>query len=155
MSETQHGPAVGAASTTGPRQDSLVVERRTRTPWVGWVFFAGVIMILIGVFQAVQGLVAIFNDNYYLVSDNGLIVSADYTVWGWVHLGLGVLIALAGLAVLAGQLWGRIIGVTLAVIGAIVNLGFLGAYPIWSLMLIALDVIVIYALIVHGDEAGT
>ena len=126
----------------------------TVTGWVGWVFFAGVMMILIGIFHVIDGLVALFKDDFYVVGKSGLVVSVDYTVWGWVHLLFGIVLILAGFAVLAGRTWARVVGIILASIGAIVNLGFLGAYPIWSVLMIALDVIVIYALAVHGREAA-
>lgn len=121
--------------------------------WVGWIFFAGVMMIILGSFQAIQGLVAIFDDGYYVVRANGLVVNVNYNAWGWVHLGIGVVIFLAGIAVMAGQTWARVIGIIAAVVSAIVNISFLAAYPIWSTIVITVDVIVIYALAVHGREA--
>jgi len=139
---------LGAAT----RQDGLTGRQTTATGWVGWVFFAGVMMVMLGIFQAIEGLVAIFNDKYYLVSRSGLVISADYTVWGWVHLLLGIVVAIAGYAVIRGQMWGRVIGIIMAAVSAIVNLGFLAAYPIWSTIIIAIDVVVIYALTVHGRE---
>jgi uncharacterized membrane protein len=86
------------------------------------------------------------------VGKNGLAVNVDYTAWGWVHLLLGVVVALAGLALMVGQMWARVLGVVLALASAIVNIGFLAAYPVWSAMIIAIDVLVIYAIIVHGRE---
>ena len=135
------------------RYDGLTGQTTTTSGWVGWVFFAGVMMVLLGVFQAIEGLVAIFNDKYFLVGRSGLVITADYTVWGWVHLFLGIVVAIAGYAVIQGQMWGRVIGVIIAGVSAIVNLGFLPAYPIWGTIIIAVDVIVIYALTVHGREA--
>ena len=120
--------------------------------WTGWVAFAGVIMVMLGSFHAIQGLVAIFKDNYYLVHSSGLVVNVNYTTWGWVHLLGGIIVAAAGFAVFTGQVWARTVGVILALISAIVNVGFLAAYPLWSLMMIALDVTVILALTVHGSE---
>ncbi|MFN2497254.1 MAG: hypothetical protein ABR608_15340 [Pseudonocardiaceae bacterium] len=122
------------------------------TGWVGWIFFAGIIMILGGTFQAIAGLVAIFNEAYYLVPSSDLVVSVDYTGWGWAHLITGILVVAAGFGVLTGQTWARIVGVILAGISAILNIAFLAAYPLWSLIVIALDVVVIYALSVHGRE---
>jgi hypothetical protein len=124
-----------------------------RSGWVGWIFFAGIILIMIGSFQAIAGLVALFNDDYYLVGKSGLVVSVDYTAWGWVHLVLGVVAFLTGIGMMIGQAWARVTGIILAVLSAIVNLAFVAAYPVWSVLVIALDVIVIYALAVHGREA--
>jgi hypothetical protein len=122
------------------------------TAWTGWVVFASAMMFLLGCFQAVQGLVAIFDDGFYHVTDSGLVVEVDYTAWGWTHLLLGVLIILCGLGVLTGNIVARTVGVLLAGLSAIVNLAFIEAYPIWSVMIIAIDVVVIYALTVHGRE---
>jgi hypothetical protein len=127
--------------------------RRGSSAWAGWVVFAAALAITMGVFEAIEGLVAIFNDEYYLVSSSGLVVSVDYTVWGWVHLILGLAAVGAGLGLLQGRTWGRILVICLAGLSALVNLGFLAAYPLWSTIVIAFDVIVIYALTVHWDEA--
>jgi hypothetical protein len=124
----------------------------TRTAWVGWVMFAGVMMIVLGVFQAIEGLVAIVNDEYYLVARSDLVISVDYTAWGWVHLLLGIAIAAAGLGVMVGQMWARVVGIIVAALSAIVNIAFLAAYPVWSTIVITIDVLVIYALTVHGRE---
>jgi hypothetical protein len=125
------------------------------TGWVGWVFFAGIIMAIIGTFQVMMGLVAIFDDGYYLVTDQGLMLSVNYTAWGWLHLILGAVVIAAGVGVMRGQTWARAVGITLAAINAIVNVAFLAAYPVWTVMVVSLDVIVIYALAVHGREAKT
>jgi hypothetical protein len=127
-------------------------ESPAPTAWTGWVLFASAMMFLLGSFQAVQGLVAIFDDGFYHVTDSGLVVEVDYTAWGWTHLLLGVLIILCGLGVLTGNIVARTVGVLLAGLSAIVNLAFIEAYPIWSVMIIAIDVVVIYALTVHGRE---
>ena len=120
--------------------------------WVGWIGFAGVLMMLLGTFHAIQGLVALFNDEYYLVSSSGLVVSLDYTAWGWIHLIGGAVLVAAGLGVFGGQVWARTVGVIAAMLSAIVNVAFLAGYPLWSLMMIALDIVVIMALTVHGSE---
>jgi hypothetical protein len=122
------------------------------TAWAGWVVFAGVMLIMLGTFQIIQGLVALFDDGFYLVNSNGLVVDVDYNTWGWVHMGIGVIGVLAGLGLLAGNMAARIVGVAVAFLSAIVNLAFLSAYPVWSTIMITVDVIVIYAIIVHGRE---
>jgi hypothetical protein len=120
--------------------------------WVGWIAFAGVIMMMLGTFHAIQGLVALFNDEYYLVASSGLVLEVDYTAWGWVHLIAGAVLIAAGLGVFGGQVWARAVGVATAMLSAIVNVAFLAAYPVWSLMMIALAVVLILALTVHGSE---
>jgi len=122
------------------------------TGWTGWVVFAAFMMILLGTFQAVEGLVAIFDDGYYHVRESGLVINVDYDAWGWVHLVLGAVIVLAGVGVLAGNILARTVGVVLAAVSAVLNLLFIEAYPIWSVIVITVDVLVIYALIVHGRE---
>ena len=122
------------------------------TAWTGWVVFASAMMFLLGSFQAVQGLVAIFDDGFYHVTESGLVLEVDYTVWGWVHLLLGVVIIVCALGVLTGNTAARTVGVLLAGFSALANLLFIEAYPIWSVIIITIDVLVIYALIVHGRE---
>jgi hypothetical protein len=122
------------------------------TAWTGWVVFGGVMLIVLGIFQAIQGLVALFEDGFYLVRPNGLVVNVNYNTWGWVHLVIGIVAVLTGLGLLAGNLAARIVGVGIAVLSAIVNIGFISAYPVWSTIVIALDVLVIYAITVHGGE---
>jgi hypothetical protein len=122
------------------------------TAWAGWVAFGGVMMIMLGLFQIVQAIVALVHDQYYLVAKSGLVVSVDYTTWGWVHLVLGIIAALTGVGLLAGNTLARVVGVVIALVSALVNLVFMPAYPIWSIIVITLDVLVIYAIVVHGRE---
>jgi len=136
------------ASPSGYRPSSAPVV----SGWTGWVVFAGVMLILLGAFQAIEGLVAVFDRGFYLVGSEGLIVNVDYTVWGWVHLILGMVAVAAGIGLTKGNTAARMLGVVLAVISAILNLAFLAAYPIWSTIVIAVDIIVIYAIVVHGRE---
>jgi hypothetical protein len=120
--------------------------------WVGWVVFGGIILLVVGTFQVIQGLVALFRSGYYLVAPSGLALEVDYSTWGWVHIALGVLAFATGLGLLAGRSAARVAGVVLAVLSAVVNLGFAAAYPVWAVIVIALDVVVIYAIVVHGHE---
>jgi hypothetical protein len=114
--------------------------------------FGGTIMVLLGAFHAIQGLVALFDDEYFVVGQSGLVVSVDYTAWGWAHLILGLIVAGAGCGLLAGQMWARIVGVLVAMASAVVNLAFLAAFPIWSALMILFDVLIIWAITVHGSE---
>jgi hypothetical protein len=123
----------------------------TPSAWVGWIAFAAAIMILLGSLHIFQGLVALFRDEVFVVSD-ALVVSVDYTAWGVVHIIGGLLILAAGFGVLAGNVWARTLGVIMALISAIVNVAFIGAYPFWSVIMVALDVVIILALTVHGSE---
>ncbi|MEV5963220.1 hypothetical protein AB0L70_15735 [Kribbella sp. NPDC051952] len=123
--------------------------------WIGWIIFAGVMMIVLGMFHAFQGFIALFDDDYYLVTPRGLTIHLDYAGWGWIHLGLGVLVVAAGIALLNGRLWGRIVGVVLSVLSLLVNVAFLAAFPIWSTIMMAVDILVIWSLTVHGQEMHT
>lgn len=145
------------ATTAVPQQREGPTRSQQEEPprltgWLGWVLFAGFTMVIVGCFQAVMGLVGIFNTDFYVITANNLAIPVNYTTWGVVHLILGVIVALAGLAVMAGKTWGRAVGIFLAAIQAIVNFAWFPAYPFWSLIVIAVDILVIYALLVHGGE---
>jgi hypothetical protein len=140
---SQYAEPEGSTRTSGNEQPS---------GWVGWIMFASFMMLLLGSFHAIQGLVALFDDQKLLVTDRDLIVSADYTTWGWVHLIGGIILALAGFSLFTGWLLARIVGVIVAAASAITNVAFLSAYPIWSAIMIALDILIIWALTVHGAE---
>jgi len=140
MTAAQPQPGAGAPSYREP------------TAWVGWIVFAGTIMVMLGIFHVIQGFVALFNDEYFLVGSSGLVVNVDFTTWGWTHVIAGIIVAAAGAGLFTGQMWARVVGVLLAMLSAIVSIAFLAAYPVWSLMMIALAVIVILALTVHGSE---
>lgn len=119
--------------------------------WVGWQYFAASLMMLAGVFQFIAGLVALFKDQVFLVAPNNLVL-LDYTQWGWVHVIIGVVLFLTSFSLFAGNMWGRTVGVLLASLSAIANFAFIQAYPWWSLTVIILDVLIIYAIAVHGGE---
>src|SRR3954451_6887300 len=102
-------PDVAASTGVGagvPRQAAHSASGPTA--WTGWGMFAAIMLILIGTFHIIQGLMAIFDDEYYLVTKNGLTLELDYTVWGWTHLIAGAVIALAGVCLTAGQTWARV-----------------------------------------------
>jgi hypothetical protein len=118
---------------------------------VGLTVFAAVMMIMIGVFQSIAGIVALVNDEFYVVGEEW-IFQFDLTTWGWIHLLLGVLIALAGVGLFSGQVWARTVGVILAVISAVVMFAWLPWYPLWAILIITLDVFIIWALTAHGRD---
>jgi hypothetical protein len=124
-------------------------EYRPQGQLSGWaaggVVFAGVMLILIGCFQAIAGLTAIFNDEFFVVTSN-YTFDLDTTAWGWIHLLLGILLILAGLALFRGAVWGGVVAITLAVLSAVANFFFIPYYPFWSILLIALACWVIWAI---------
>jgi hypothetical protein len=122
------------------------------TGWTGWSAFAAVMLALAGGFGIIAGFVALFRDTVYLVTKDQMIVSVDYTTWGWVHLIMGTLLLVAAASLLQGHMYGRVVAVIVACLSALVNLAFLPAYPIWCTIVIAIDVLVIYAVTAHGRE---
>ena len=130
---------------------SQTMERPRSGLAVGFIVFAGVAMVMIGAFHALQGLVALFNDDFYVVGQKW-IFEFDLTTWGWIHLIVGVVVAVAGFFVFNGAVWARAVGIAVAALSAVLNFMWLPYYPIWSLIIIALDVLVIWALSVHGRD---
>jgi hypothetical protein len=118
---------------------------------VGFILFAAILMIMVGVFQALQGLIAIFENEFYLATRN-YTFQFDATTWGWIHLLLGLLVAFAGYGLLSGRTWARLLAITLAALSATANFLFIPYYPFWSLLLIALDIFVIWAITAHGGD---
>ena len=130
---------------------SQTSERPRSAVATGLIVFAAIAMIMIGVFHAIQGLVALFNDDFYVVGQKWTF-EFDLTTWGWIHLILGIAVAVAGFFVLNGAVWARAVGIAVAAISAVLNFMWLPYYPIWSLLIIALDVLVIWALTAHGRD---
>jgi hypothetical protein len=123
-----------------------------RSAWaVGYSVFAAVMLMMIGAFHFMAGLVALFDDEFYVVTEKW-VFEFDVTAWGWIHLIGGVLVVLAGLSVMKGHMYGRIIGTFVAAISAVVNFAWLPYQPWWSILMIALSVAVIWALTVHGRD---
>jgi hypothetical protein len=153
MSETRQSapsqppPAHGAPPPAAGRETSL-----GPAGWTGWFVFAGVMAILVGGFQIIAGLIGLFNSGIYVVTSDRLVVTTSYGTWGWIHLVFGVLLVATGVGLLTGQQWARVVGVVLAVLSAIASLMFLAAFPFWATIIIAVDVLLIYAIAVHGRE---
>lgn len=141
-----------ASRTTGAPQHDGHGATALPDPWSGWVIFSSTMMILLGCFQGIAGLVALFNKSYYLVSSSGLVVHVDYTVWGWVHLIVGVVALVAGFGLFTGAMWARVLAIMVAGLSAIVNFAFIPAFPLWALTIIVVDILVIYAVAAHGRE---
>jgi hypothetical protein len=127
-------------------------EDFTVTGWTGYIGFAALMLILIGCFHCVAGFVGIFKDSVYAVPSKQLLVSVDYTTWGWVHLIFGLIAILVAIGMFAGSMWARILAVIIAIVSALGNLAFLDAKPVAATIVIAFDVLLIWALTVHGGE---
>lgn len=111
----------------------------------GGLVFAAVMLLLLGVMQFFQGLAAIIKDSFYVVAPN-YTYELDTSAWGWIHLILGALIAVTGFFLLTGASWARGVGIGIAALSAISQFFFLPYYPLWALVIIAMDVFVIWAL---------
>ena len=149
MSDTTQSKVYSSASSS----DQYPVSEPARaTGWVGLIVFAGVMLALLGAFHLIEGIVAVVRNNYYVVSNSGLVFTFDYTAWGWIHIILGAIAVLTGIGLLMGQSWARWVGVGIAALSAVANMAFLPAFPVWSTILVAFDILVIYALAAHGRE---
>lgn len=128
------------------------MSQREGSAWAaGWISFAGFMMILLGSFHAIAGLVGIINDQFYVKGVN-YVFQFDRSTWGWIHLIVGIVIVLAGFGVFSGAMWARIVGVIMAVVSAIAGFAWLPWYPIWGISIIVVAIAVIWALTMHGRE---
>ena len=128
------------------------LRRSDVTGWVGWIVFAAFFMIINGIFGGLQGLSALLRDqSYFVVTDKGLL-TFNYTAWGWIHLLLGILLIVVGIFLLRGAGWARILAGVIVGIHMVAQFGFISSYPVWGIIMIALDALILYALLVHGRE---
>ena len=120
----------------------------------GWIGFAGIVMLIIGAIDFFQGLVALLEDEYFVPTGSGFLVF-DLTGWGWLLLIWGSLLVLAGLGLLAGQTWARWFAIIVVALNFLAQLGFMGNSqdPIWAMTVIALNIIVLYALTARWSES--
>ena len=120
----------------------------------GWIGFAGMLMLIVGSIDFFQGLVALFEDEYFVVTRSGFLV-VDLTAWGWIMMIWGVLLVLGGLGLLSAQGWARWFAIVVVCLNFIAQLGFLGnsQYPLWSLTVMALNVIILFALTARWSES--
>ena len=143
----------GTTSMSGggeaPRQ---YAEDTEVTGWVGWIVFAGTMMMILGVFHMFEGVIALFRHTQIAFPASGLTVQVSYSQWGWLQLIAGVLVFFAGLGLFTGRMWARTVGVILVSISALINFAWANLFPFWSLTLLALDFFIIYAIIAHGSE---
>jgi len=124
----------------------------------GWVvglsLFAGIMMIITGLFNAMEGVVALARNEVYVLAPR-YIFAFDLTTWGWIQIVLGIIVLAAGIGVVTGRLWGRVVGITIAALTMLANFAFIPYYPIWSMLIIALNVFVIWALCIYDRDTAT
>jgi hypothetical protein len=118
---------------------------------VGWAGFAGVMLIIIGVMDFIQGLVALVNDEFFVIGSEW-VFEFDITAWGWIHLILGIILIASGFGIFSGNVAGRTVGVIVAGLVAIANFAWLPYSPVWSIIVIAMCIAVIWALTAHGRD---
>ena len=125
--------------------------------WNGWIGFAGWVMVIVGMLDIFEGLIAIIRKTYYAFAPGSKqLVLFDVRTWGWVMLLWGIAIGLTGMALLAGAGWARWLTIVLVSVNIIGQLGFLGgsSYIVWTLTVIFLNIMVLYALIARWDDAA-
>jgi len=127
----------------------------TPTGWTAYLVFAGVMLAVVGLFHAMAGVTALVNSDALQAGTADLVVDVDFTVWGWVHIVVGVASIVTGFLLLRGDTIGRVLAIVVCGTSALVNLLFIAALPAWSVVAIAFDVLVIYAVTVHGDAVPT
>jgi len=121
--------------------------------WTGWTIFASVMLVVVGGMNLIQGLVAIFQDDYFLVRSGDDLLITSFTTWGWIMAIWGSAQIVAGAGLNTGKGWARWLAIAIVCVSILIQTLFLAAYPVWSAMIIALDVIVIYALTARWGEA--
>jgi hypothetical protein len=118
-------------------------------PWTGWIVFAGFVIIIVGVMDALQGIAAIFHDEYIVATAKG-VAFLDVTAWGWTSLIWGAVLVLAGMGLLGGAGWARWLAIIGVGINAIQQVAFMAnypqAYPLWDILIVALNILVLFAL---------
>ncbi|HEU5065685.1 MAG TPA: hypothetical protein VFT86_07320 [Gaiellaceae bacterium] len=131
-------------------------RRDMDTAWTGWIGFAAIMLALIGSITFFEGLVAIFRDEYYVLTEGGALVF-DLTTWGWIMLFWGIILFIAGLGLAAKSGWARWFTIIVVSLNLIAQLGFLGntAYPLWTLVIVGLEIVVLYALTARWGEVHT
>ena len=117
----------------------------------GWAAFAGVVMFIVGSLDALWGLGAVLNDDVVVVGGHGAII-ADITTWGWVHLILGSIVAITGVGLVMGNQSARLLGIFFVTVNAILQIVWFTAAPLWSFLIIVLDVTIIYQLTARWDR---
>jgi len=129
----------------------MAKQTNNESGWMGWIGFAAIMLALIGIFHMIMGFVALFQQDVYTVTNSAVWVF-DYSQWGWIHIVGGLLAFLAAGSLAQGFMYGRIVAVLVAMASVVANMAFVPVYPVWSLMMVTVGVLVIWAVVVHGDE---
>jgi hypothetical protein len=137
---------------TRPETEGYVpVPTDQRTHWTAWILFAAILMVIGGALQATYGLIAVVNDDW-AVWGNRASLYLDLSTWGWTHLVIGTVVFVSGIGLLSGNVLARAVAVAVAGVSLISNFLVIPAYPFWSMTIMVVDLLVIWALVVHGHE---
>ena len=123
--------------------------------WAGWIRFGGILMLIIASLDFFEGLIAIIRSEYYVLTPNQIVVF-DTTTWGWIMLIWGIVVGCAGFGLVMAATWARWFTIVVGSLNFIVQLGFVGSsrYPLWALTVLALNAVILYAVIVRWGEAS-
>ena len=130
-----------------------MVNRERSGVAVGFISFAGIVLILAGIFHVIDGIVGLVNNDFYVKTDNW-VFKFNVTSWGWIHIILGIIAILAGVGLFSGAIWARTVAVIVAAVSIIANFVWLPYYPWWALLVIVLDFFVIWAVVLHGRDVA-
>ena len=130
-----------------------MVNRERSGVAVGFISFAGIVLILAGIFHVIDGIVGLVNNDFYVKTDNW-VFKFNVTSWGWIHILLGIIAILAGVGLFSGAIWARTVAVIVAAVSIVANFVWLPYYPWWALLVIVLDFFVIWAVVLHGRDVA-
>ena len=129
----------------------MAKQTKADSGWTGWVAFASIMLAIMGIFHMIAGFVALFQEDVYAITPNYVWVF-DYSQWGWIHIFGGLLAFIAAGSLLKGNVFGRVVAVLVTMASVIANMAFVPIYPIWSIMMVVLGILVIWAVVVHGKD---
>ncbi|GAA2852476.1 membrane protein [Actinoplanes cyaneus] len=130
----------------------MEIEESRATGWIAWVLFGGVLLVLLGALHLSVGLIALLRPEFIAGDRADLLTDLPLTAVGWIHIAVGALALATGPCLIRNLSWARSVTVGLAVLAAVINFVFLGIYPVWSVIGIALSLLIAWAVVVHGDE---
>jgi hypothetical protein len=140
-------PAAGPyVPPQAPHYEEARQAAEPRGAVLGFTVLAAVLMMISGIWDFFAGLAGIIRGSYFVVGPH-YVYQWTSTAWGWFHLGLGIVVFIAGVALLTDQFWARMVGVAVAAISALVNFLFIPYQPVWSIAVIAIDAVIIWALL--------
>jgi hypothetical protein len=127
-------------------------SRAELSPWaVSFLILAAALMVIGGIFHFIEGLAALLNDDFFVVV-RGYAFDMDITTWGWIHMIGGIIVAMAGIGLLSGALWARIVAIVVVMASAILNFVTIPYYPVWAMIMLVIDGGILWALLAHGRD---